>query len=221
VRSTALFLVPVEAAFLLAGRRFRQALLLMAGFALLAAPWVGRNWVEMGRPLLLPTKGALNMWMRNNPAALETEGIRVPPEIMRSVRGRELLLYPSGPGFETELERSGELGRRASAFMVRNPGLMGWLTLERALSFMSPMPESERGPRAAVHGFLIYLPILILAIPGVILGRRSRAVLISAAFFLLYLGMHAAAHGGMRYRLPVDSLLICLAASTAARWRKV
>lgn len=76
VRSTALFILPVQALFLWKARGWRAAAAVVAGFILCAAPWVARNRIELGSPILLPTKGSLNLWMRNNPEALALEDLR-------------------------------------------------------------------------------------------------------------------------------------------------
>ena len=75
VRSTALFILPIQMLFVLKARGWRGASAVLLGFSLCAAPWMARNWIELGSPALLPTKGPLNLWMRNNPEVLEAEGI--------------------------------------------------------------------------------------------------------------------------------------------------
>jgi 4-amino-4-deoxy-L-arabinose transferase-like glycosyltransferase len=218
VRSTVLVLLPVQIALLLFRRMFRQALLLLAGFAVLASPWVVRNAVEMGQPLLLPTKGSLNLWMRNNPEALAMEGIDIPQSVLQTVQRRDLLEYPDPGSFRTETERSGELSRRATAFLLANPRLVLWLSFQRLASFMSPLPQSGTGGlKALLTGFLVYVPLLALAVAGFARWRRETGAVVAAAFFLAYLLAHAMAHGGMRYRLPVETMLIFLAASAFRR----
>jgi hypothetical protein len=218
VRSTVLVLLPVQLMLLLSRRLFRQAILLLAGFATLAAPWVIRNAVEMGEPVLFPTKGSLNLWMRNNPEVLAIEGIRVPDAILRTVSHRDLLDYPDSDSFPTEAGRSRELGRRAMAFMLSNPRLVAWLTVQRFASFLSPFPESGAGSlRALLPGIFIYIPIVVLAVIGFLRWRRSSGAQVAGAFFLAYLLAHAFAHGGLRYRLPADPLLIYLASGALRR----
>lgn len=210
VRSTALFILPVQVLFLWRARGWRAATATIAGFILCAAPWVARNQIELGSPVLLPTKGALNLWMRNNPAALAEEGILVPEWV--PLNSPELLEYPDDPLLVTEVERSSELGRRSLAFMMHNPVLMGWLTLERLASFLSAIPSTPSG-MAWIPGALFYIPVACLA--GVAFHRagRSREMAFLLSVFLLYCAMHALSHGGLRYRLPVDPILMAAAVS--------
>jgi hypothetical protein len=217
VRSTALFILPVQMLFVLKARGWRGASAVLLGFSLCAAPWMARNWIELGSPALLPTKGPLNLWMRNNPEVLEAEGINVPGDIRINSPG--LLEYPDPDLFTTELERSGELGRRARDFMLENPRLIAWLSVERLASFLSPLPSTPSG-NAWVPGALFYIPAACLA--GVAFKRffRRREVRLLLTVFLLYTAMHALGHGGLRYRLPVDSILLVASALVArTEWR--
>ncbi len=217
VRSTALFILPIQMLFVLNARGWRGATAVLLGFSLCAAPWMARNWIELGSPALLPTKGPLNLWMRNNPEVLEEEGIIVPGDIPINSPG--LLEYPDPDLFTTEIERSGELGRRAREFMLENPRLIAWLSVERLASFLSPLPSTPSG-HAWVPGALFYIPAACLA--GVAFKRfyRRREMRLLLTVFLLYTAMHALGHGGLRYRLPVDSILL-VASSIVARteWR--
>jgi len=210
VRSTALFLVPVELAYLFLIRKRRSVLPLLAGFLICLAPWVIRNSIEMGSPVVLPTKGALNLWMRNNPEALRVEGIEIPDFI--GSRRDELLDYPDFSMAAGELERSSLLGRRAIAYIVANPLLFLWLSGGRFISFMLPVgPSVVRGFSADVGfiaGFVVYLPLLLLSCIEFWRRRRDSSVRLLVSFFLLYTLVHSLAHGGVRYRLPVDLIPI-------------
>ncbi|HQE57230.1 MAG TPA: glycosyltransferase family 39 protein [Candidatus Fermentibacter daniensis] len=210
VRSTALFILPVQALFLWKARGWRAAAAVVAGFILCAAPWVARNRIELGSPILLPTKGSLNLWMRNNPEALALEGISVPDWV--PVNSAELLEYPDDSRFVTEVERSSELGRRSLAFMIDNPALMCWLTVERLASFLSAVPSTPSG-MAWIPGALFYVPAACLAGVAFYRSRKSRESALLLSVFLLYCAMHAMSHGGLRYRLPVDSILMAAAVS--------
>jgi 4-amino-4-deoxy-L-arabinose transferase-like glycosyltransferase len=213
-RSTALFILPLQLLFLFRERGLRQAVLLLAGFLMCAGPWVLRNQIEMGSPVLLPTKGSLNLWMRNNPEVLAEEGIFVPEGI--PLNSPELLEYPSASRFTTEIERSGELSRRSMLFMLRNPLLVGWLSVERLASFLSPVPSTPVN-LGWIPGVVFYAPAAALAGVAFYRQRRNRASGLLLAVFLLYTAMHALGHGGLRYRLPVDTILLVMAASLAFR----
>lgn len=217
VRSTAIFLLPLQMLWLFLRRRWREALLAFCGFVLCCVPWVVRNEISLGSPVLMPTKGALNLWMRNNPDLLELEGIVLPGFVRDNINRRDLLEYPSMDGVETEVERSGLLMERARDFILANPVLIAYLTVLRAGSFLSPAGGTLDHPLARMAGFVIYLPMLVMAAVEALRRRRDPAVIFLVLMFVLYLALHSLAHGGVRYRLPVDMVLMVLASLFVGR----
>lgn len=214
VRSTVLFLLPVQFAFVWRARGFRAAAGVLVSFLLCVAPWVARNAVELGSPVLLPTKGSLNLWMRNNPGALSEEGVEVPGWI--EVRSPELLEYPENPASDGEVGRSAELGDRARRFMMENPVLIAWLSAERLTSYLSPVPSSPCGPEW-IPGALMYASAAGLAGMALYRHRKSSLVWLMAAVFAAYCAVHALGHGGVRYRLPADSVLLAAASAAVSK----
>ncbi|OPL19537.1 MAG: hypothetical protein AVO35_10260 [Candidatus Aegiribacteria sp. MLS_C] len=223
VRSTAFFLLPVQMLWLILRRRWKQALMVATGFILCCMPWVVRNQVRLGSPVLMPTKGVLNLWMRNNPEILAMEGIHLPDAVESGISRRELLAYPEMEGLDTELERSRLLMDRAVSFLTANPVLVGYLTLTRAAGFLSPIGGTIDHPAASAAGLIIYTPMLLIGVLEAFRRRKDPHVLLLCATFLLYLALHSLAHGGVRYRLPVDMVPIVLTALFAGRragWEK-
>jgi hypothetical protein len=198
-------------------RRWREALLAASGFVLCCVPWVVRNSVSIGSPVLMPTKGALNLWMRNNPDLLELEGITLPGFVRDNINRRDLLEYPSMEGVETEVERSELLMERARDFILANPVLIAYLTVLRAGSFLSPAGGTLDHPLARMTGYVIYLPMIVMAAVEAFRRRRDPKVILLVMMFLLYLALHSLAHGGVRYRLPVDMVLMVLASLFVGR----
>lgn len=217
IRATALFLVPLQLVYLAWRRRWKSLLFLSAGFVVAVSPWVVRNWISLGEPVLMPTKGSLNMWMRNNPEVLALEGIFVPADI--PVNNLSMLEYPSTDSIPGELERSRALGESARNYMLSNPRLMIWLSWNRAIDFLAP-GGSTLGSRGMLAGLLIY-PLMLFGGIGLWRNRSHPEILFLIALFVLYLLMHAMAHGGVRYRLPVDSVfLVGIALVTCCEKRK-
>ena len=217
VRSTAIFILPLQMAWLFWRKRWKQSLMVACGFIVCCVPWMVRNQAKLGSPVLLPTKGALNLWMRNNPRMLEIEGIGIPDFISEGLNRTELLDYPDMDGVSGELERSGMIGDRAREFILANPMLLAYLTLARGWSFLSPLGGTLDHPLAAMAGLLIYLPLLVISLMEFARRRKDPEVLLLACLFLVYLAVHSLAHGGVRYRLPVDMVLIVLFSLFAGR----
>jgi 4-amino-4-deoxy-L-arabinose transferase-like glycosyltransferase len=215
-RATGFLLLPLASVYI-GIRHWRLQLLLALGFVLAVSPWVVRNQLVMGEPVFMPTKGSLNLWMRNHPEVLLEEGITVPPSI--PVNRRDLLVYPSYEAFPGEVERSRELGRSAREFMAANPRLMLWLSLQRAAHFLSP-GGSTLGRGAFWAGLILLLPILILGTAGIVREFKQPETRFLAGVFVLYFLMHTMTHGGTRYRLPADMVFISGTALFLFRRRK-
>ncbi|MCK4807219.1 MAG: glycosyltransferase family 39 protein [Candidatus Aegiribacteria sp.] len=210
IRSTAIFLVPLQLAWLFMKKKWRTVLLVLAGFVLCCIPWVLRNQLVLGSPVLMPTKGSLNLWMRNNPYLLAIEGISIPGFIDDGINRRDLLEYPPMDGIDTELARSRLIMQRASQFILSNPLLFSYLTVVRLGLFLTPTGGTIQSSITKMIGILIYLPMLLIAAAEAFRRRRDGRIILIVCFFILYLGLHSLAHGGVRYRLPVDSVLIVL-----------
>ena len=217
IRSTAVFLVPLQLIWLFVKKRWRAALMVMAGFILCCIPWVLRNQLVLGSPVLMPTKGSLNLWMRNNPSMLAIEGITIPGFIEERISRRDLLEYPQMDGIDTELDRSRLQMDRAKEFIFANPLLFSYLTVVRFGLFLSPIGGTIENSIAKLAGLLIYLPMLLIAAAEAFRRRRDWRVVLLASVFILYLCLHSLAHGGVRYRLPVDTVLIVLTSLFAGR----
>ncbi len=210
IRSTAIFLLPLQLVWLFIKKKWRAALLLMAGFILCCIPWVVRNQISMGSPILLPTKGSINLWMRNNPTMLALEGITIPGFIEERINRTDLLDYPSMDGLDTELARNQILMDRAVKFVFSNPLLFSYLAVVRFGMFISPIGSTMENSLSKLAGILIYLPMLIAGVIEAFRRRKDGRVVFIASFFILYLCFHSLFHGGVRYRLPVDTVLIIL-----------
>ena len=204
IRATALFLLPLQLLYLAWRKNWKALLFIAGGFVVAVSPWVVRNWVSLGEPVLMPTKGSLNLWMRNNPEALALEGINVPENI--PVNNISLLEFPSTDSIPGELARSRALGSSASEYIRSNPRLMLWLVWNRAVSFLAP-GGSTLGSGGMVAGLIIY-PLMLFGAIGLWRGRYHPETVFLFSLFVLYLLMHALAHGGVRYRLPVDAVFL-------------
>jgi len=66
-------------------------------------------------------------------------------------------------------------------------------------------------------GLAIYVPLLLMAVREMFYRRKDSRVRFMILLFLLYTALHTLAHGGVRYRLPVDMVLIVLSTLFAAR----
>jgi len=202
-------------------RSARTVLLAVVGFALATAPWVIRNGLAVGEYRLMPTKDGLNLWMQNHPAIqqlqLERIGSSIPRELIDGLACRELEAFPTFPDSMPEVARSRVLASRARAYIRCNPRYfvyMCWLRLRWYLRFTG---STVRSGTIDLVGSVTFALLLFMAAVGGRIGWRSPVVALSVLAWLASLAMHTLFHGGIRYRLPADSLLI-IAAAFGADW---
>lgn len=228
-RSSIILFLPLAALLMLLalGRRRGVVAVLLCGlaFAVTVSPWVVRNYRVHGEFVLMPTKGGLNLWMRNHPDVVRPEfldaGLGFPEGLASRLEKTELLEYPELDGL-SEVERNRLITGRAVSFIVANPGYYAALCVRRFVWLMSITGSKSRGALYLAAGLLSYGLVLPLAASGAYLAwrRRVRGALVPAMLVLYTIGLHTLFHGGIRYRMPVDPLMGILAAYAAsALWR--
>ncbi len=228
-RSSIILFLPLAALllFFALGRRRGLMAVLLCGlaFAVTVSPWVIRNYRVHGEFVLMPTKGGLNLWMRNHPDVVRPEfleaGLGFPDGLAGSLEKTDLLEYPELEGL-SEVQRNRLITERAVSFIMANPRYFASLCLRRFVWLMSVTGGKSRGALYLLAGLLSYGLVLPLAASGAYLAwrRRVRGALVPAALILYTIGLHTLFHGGVRYRLPVDPLMGILAAYAAAElWR--
>ncbi len=219
--------------FLLFGkspRRRMTAGVAVVVFAAALSPWVARNYMVHGAFVVGPTRGGVNLWMRNNPHALALERGELwasPEAIGRTLRRTDLLSYPSF-GAAGEVERDRMLTERMSSFLRANPGYFARLCGLRFVSLIKPYGPQVQGTFPKIVVTAAYIAAFGFGVAGFAASWRrgvGRAALPLALVFVFYLVYHALIHGGVRYRLPADVCLLLYAglgvvAAGAARGKR-
>lgn len=230
-RSSILLFLPLAALLMLhaLGPRRGAVAVLFCGlaFTLAVSPWVVRNYRVHGEFVLMPTKGGLNLWMRNHPDVVRPEfigaGLGFPDELAARLEKTELLEYPDLEGL-SEVERNRLITGRALTFIRANPTYFSALCLRRFAWLMSVTGSRSRGAPYVAAGLLSYGLVLPFFAAGAYLAwrRRVTAALVPVSVIVYTVALHTLFHGGIRYRLPVDPLMGVLAAYAAAElWRWV
>lgn len=210
-RSALLGFVPLAclAAALGGGRRLRaigNAALVAGGFALVMAPWWGRNAAVHGRFVPATTEGGFTFWVTNNERA-DGGGHCFFPEDKAAFDGLS----------EWEIDR--QFYRMGWDWVRRHPG--GFLRLAGAkfVRFWRLWPHASEpavGVFAAIMAGATFTPVLLLALWGAWAARRNwRPLLPIAALFGYYTALHMSLMAITRYRLPLEPFLIVLAAHGA------
>ncbi len=206
-RQVVLLFLPFLLGWLLwAGRkRFRWwsilAPLLILMLTLL--PWTVRNYTIFHRFVLLNTNAGFAFYWANHPiygtnfALLSGEGPSYQDLIPTELRSLN------------EADMDSALLRRGIGFVWEDPGRYVLLSLSRIPEYFKfwPSPESSTISNISrVGSFGIFLPFMLY---GLVLSiRRWRAYILPYLFIVVYSGIHVLSWVMIRYRLPVDAVLI-------------
>ncbi len=203
-----------------AGSR-RRALVLGACLVATLAPWLLRNAVVVGSPVLTTNSGVTLVGANNEGAArAEVPGKWWPPEEVYPTDGNGPDLGMWGWCELTEVESNRRFASDAMTWVRSHPtdalALTGW----KLVRLFDPDPRSAK-PDAwwkALVGWLTLTPVLVLALLGLRdLARRPRAWQPWAAPLVGTLITALIFYGDTRMRTAADPTLLLLAAAGGMR----
>ncbi|MCA9076615.1 MAG: hypothetical protein KDA93_16445 [Planctomycetaceae bacterium] len=212
--------------------------LTMAAGLLTVLPWVVRNTIVMGHPILMTTHGGYTLLLGNNPRFYE-EVVNQPWGTVwdgshgagQEVWVEEVNRQMDEAGVTGEVDRDRWLGQRARETMQEQPGMFVRACLLRLRRFWSLAPQGEAG--AAIPSQLrlpvitFYGGIFLLAAVGLIrifiprpscfqLTQWLPVVLLIATF----VSVHLVYWSNARMRSPVVPAIALLAARSVSRRRE-
>ncbi len=228
LRQLFLLFIPFLAGWLLwrthfSGRRFGAAFfgLAVSGIIVIAMilPWTVRNYRAFDRFVLLNTNAGFAFFWGNHP-----------------IHGTNFIsiLPPDGPSYQDlvppELRSLDEavldsaLLKRGLQFIADDPGRYLLLSLSRTKDYFKFLPSSQSSLISNVSRVLSFGILLPFMLAGVIISLKNgawRAHTLLYLFMLVYTGVHLLSWALIRYRLPVDAVLLPFAAlSLGAVWRR-
>jgi 4-amino-4-deoxy-L-arabinose transferase-like glycosyltransferase len=195
----------------LPGRLRWRAAVFTAATVLTILPWSLRNLQVLGTLVSISTSTGMNLYIGNNPEADGQFVWRLAPGVDWADGAGELQAHRQGLG-------------AAVAYAWEHPGRTVALALRKAWVLWRPPLHGFGGlglqATALRLAYLaIYLALLLVVIAG---WRRLRALWPAPALPLLLLGLATAAHmasfAETRFRVPLEALLIGLAAMVLAAW---
>ncbi|MDY0169840.1 MAG: VanZ family protein [Thermoguttaceae bacterium] len=201
----------LAAVILVYGASWRQRAVAAGAFLLTAsvvvAPWLYRNYLLFGEPVLKTNSGFV-FYMGNNPAA--TGGyLSIGDTPMAGEWGRIKTE-------EGELAADREAARRAWRYMFEHPGRTLWMFAKKAALFWQPPnlrsdePESLEKRILRYTWFVQYLVLMGLALYGLRTFRHTWPLYLAIA---LYMAIHLPFVVMLRYRLPIMAVVVAVAGS--------
>ena len=216
-RETALYFVPVAAAWLAWGQgtpgRRRGAIFVITAL-LTVAPWTYRNWVEFHAFIPVSTAGGQNLFQGNT---------RIP-------RDETYLMVDAQPGRVAQYRYAMRMG--FEAIRDRQP----WWIFEKLYEQMPNFWEADNlavihvkrgadekpggyGPTSTATAWLVaaltivpYLLILAFFVRGLVDVPLTRPLVLLVLFLLYQNAIHVVTHGFARYRLPAMPVVFVIAA---------
>jgi 4-amino-4-deoxy-L-arabinose transferase-like glycosyltransferase len=212
-KATLTFLPPLLLALSawIAAASWRRALTVLLAasclYGALLSPWWIRNAMLLGYFVPFTTSSAQNLYLGNNPKNPHV-GIDWAHDVEPDVAAR-LLAIPN------EVERQRAFNERAAAYIKEYPSAFVAAAAKKFVRLWNIIPNAAefRGVYALISA-LTFGPVLLLAILGVLWQwrqwRRFAPLLISIGYFTL---VHIVTIASLRYRLPLEPLLIVIAAT--------
>jgi 4-amino-4-deoxy-L-arabinose transferase-like glycosyltransferase len=219
IRPALVLFVPLAGLVLLAGRRPRMFVFIVAGLLVVVGPWTVRNYLHHGRLVFVASEGGVTFWTGNHPLAVgdgdmaANIGIKLDNQRLRAQ-------YPD----IGEEDMEPVYYREAFAWIRANPA--EWLALELRKAFYLIVPV---GPSYTLHStryyalsVLSYLPVLFLAVIGAV-GLRERLGQVAGVWLLMASAVLVALvfFPQERFRIPIiDPSLVILAGAGLALPRR-
>ena len=209
VRPLALgFAVLLGVAGVLSARYRTRAFVGLAGLAIVLVPWVIRNAVVLDSPVVTSTEAGFVLWQGNSPGA--TGGTR------GYVDGLDFDVLEL-PADISEVEADRVYREQALSWMAEHPARVLSLIPKKLWNMWRPTYEGSSTLNSLVT-YTSYLPLLVLAIPGLgLCSRRGAMGGILVGFVLYHLVAHGLVTGMIRFRLPVEAMLIIPAGLAVSR----
>jgi hypothetical protein len=190
-----------------AARALRFPALAVAVIAVLVLPWTVRNYTAFHRFILLNTNAGYAFFWANHPIyGTNFVGI-LPPEITyESLVPQELYSLD-----EAALDSA--LLKQGMEYVTQDPLRYALLSLSRFKTFFMFWPTSDSGLLSnlvRVQSFALALPFILYGM--LIALKRWRDWSLLYLFGMIYSAVHLLSWALVRYRLPVDAVLVLFAA---------
>jgi hypothetical protein len=207
--------LPLAAAWLLGEDRTRRRLALVAiaagTAALIAAPWVVRNYAVHGAFMLTRSNGPFVLWLGNHPGATGTsataDGISLFDVAPADLRARVL-------GTKDEIEQNVVFRDEALAYIRRDPWAFAGRVGAKLMRFWSvPQPVGTPVGTLSLTAYRVfYAVVLAFALVGIWVARRQHVTLLAVGFLVTISLVQSVYYVEGRHRMVVEPVLLVFTA---------
>lgn len=192
--------------------RLVAALLILMAAVAVSSPWMIRNNMVIGSPVL-NTNGGFNLYLGNNPAA--TGWFVSVGDTPRAASWHELRKVGEVYAAET-------LKQDAIAWIKQHPGEFLTLSLKKAVYFWMPPFHKGQGPGSTAESLiramwlLQFVLMFLFALGNLACAKlRSKQLLVLGSALMCYTAVHMLFYVIFRYREPIMPVLGVMAALAA------
>jgi len=215
-RPSAQYLVLVVAVWALWQFGWRRALALLGIVILVISPWVVRNWVQLGSPVIVTSNG-FNWAAVYSPQAEEHGGF-VDPRRDAGFDGYRLIQ-------QDEVAWQSALQRLAFANIRRHPSQVAWVLQENAVAYFELDPSRNRGAESLdgrnidfrTAALPLFYAVTTLGLVGLAMSWRKPLVVLVLALVGYFMATSLVLIAAPRLRAPVD-VLCCVGVGLFAAW---
>ncbi|HYK01635.1 MAG TPA: VTT domain-containing protein [Thermoanaerobaculia bacterium] len=214
VRPTGLLCIPLFALF-----AWRRAHVVLLAAALTLSPWVARNVVRFGEPIVVNDASGFNLWRGTHPELMQVvETTDRNLFAQRSVAFETRTVPAAVAAVDARAKTPGERDRTWRALALQqvrgDPGYAFRSTLKKAALYWRPwLHPGEHGPKTIALSVVVILGLYLLGGLGLWQHPDRRLVLAVLLFFAAMWLAHVPYFPSIRLRMPLtDPLLIVFAA---------
>jgi hypothetical protein len=206
-----------------------SAVIVVAAVAIPLGSWAARNYLAYGEFVLVNRSSGQIFWAGNNESYYQYGREAVAPacaagyeHTSHCLENRELdaiLASHADQGMIVINTRESESWRHGFDFIRASPLRFVELTARKAMQFWSPIPNAVRAKDQTslesrnLVSIVASVPMMIMALASmVLLASRWRDLLPWYLYILTFWGLYSLFLPQMRYRLPLDYVLIIIAA---------
>ncbi len=208
-RPTLLYFLPVFICyhmFFHEGKKLVRALLFILAFCMVISPWIIRNYQHFGTIVITTSGSGQVLWEGNNPCN-KTGGV-----------AEHDWNYNDGlPENLGELEIDRWKKKQAIDFITSSPSTFIDLAFKKIVRFWHFWPNDPQFQtwKYIAVSLASFVPVLFFALISIVtLKKQWRKTSLIWLFVLYYTMLHMVTIGSIRYRLPLEPLLIALAAAS-------
>jgi uncharacterized membrane protein YdjX (TVP38/TMEM64 family) len=213
-RPTGLLCIPLFALF-----AWRRAHVVLLAAVLTLSPWIARNVVRFGEPIIVNDAAGFNLWRGTHPELMqvvETSDRNLFAQ--RSVAFETRTVPAAVAAVDAQAKTPGERDRAWRALALRqvraDPAYAFRSALKKAALYWRPwLHPGEHGPKAIAMSVLVILGLYVLGGIGLWQHSDRRLALAVLLFFAAMWLAHVPYFPSIRLRMPLtDPLLIVFAA---------